>query len=220
MSALTDLKDKLSAGVQEAWGNFQESDTYNKLNDIYENLTPVQQKLVITGVAAVVSLIILSIPLGRLSEAGDRVVEFEGKRMTIRELLKAARDSANVPNIPTAPPMDSLQADFQNFIQQENLLPEQVISVASEATSSSLIPNQLSSGAIVVRLAKLNINQILDLGYKFQARSPSVKMKDLIMKANAQDARYYDATFKLIALAVPEAPTPPPAESNNRRRGR
>lgn len=217
MSALSDLKDKVTTSAQESWNNFQESDTYNKLRDIYENLTPTQQKLSIVGGVALISAIILSVPVGRLSESGDRVVEFEGKRMTIRELLKVARDSSTVPNIPTAPSISSLESDIRGYIQQANLLPEQVRSVSAAAASSSLIPNQLASGALEVQLAKLNLNQILDLGYKMQSRSQSVKLKDMVMTANNEDARYYDVTFKLIALAVPEAPAAEPEDSGKRR---
>ena len=45
MSALSDLKEKITTSAQESWNNFQESDTYNKLRDFYENLTPTKQKL-------------------------------------------------------------------------------------------------------------------------------------------------------------------------------
>lgn len=139
--------------------------------------------------------------------------------MTIRELLKVARDSSTVPNIPTAPSISSLESDIRGYIQQANLLPEQVRAVSQAAASSSLIPNQLAAGALEVQLAKLNLNQILDLGYKIQSRSQSVKLKDMVMTANNEDARYYDVTFKLIALAVPEAPVAEP-EDLGKRRGR
>jgi hypothetical protein len=81
-----------------------------------------------------------------------------------------------------------------------------------------LIPGNLSQGALTVTLAQLNLRQIVDLGHALQSLSPSVKMTDLKMEANAKDARYFDVVYKLVMLAVPsqaneaepEAPPPPP----------
>ena len=71
-----------------------------------------------------------------------------------------------------------------------------------------------------VNLAKLNLNQILDLGHRFQSINPSVKLKDLIITANHEDGRYFDVVYKLVALAVPAAPEVAPdmpAKGNSRR---
>jgi hypothetical protein len=100
-------------------------------------------------------------------------------------------------------------------------LPEQIKGANASASKSQLIPDNLLEGALEVRLAKLNIRQIVDLGYKFQNVSPSVKMKDLVISANLEDNRYFDVIYQLVALAVP-APQEFPIEENtpNEKSGR
>jgi len=66
-----------------------------------------------------------------------------------------------------------------------------------------LLPGNLSQGVLKVVLSKLNLRQIVDLGFQFQSISSSVKMTDLVMDMSPTDPRYYDVTYKLAILAVP-----------------
>lgn len=209
---LDDLKDKFASEGRAAWERIQESDSYNQLRDRYENLTPSMQKMSLLAGVAVVVLIILSFPYGNLTQSSDSVTEFEGKRMTIRELLKVSRESADVPNIPQAPSLDMLRASIDNQIKMANLLPEQIKGTAEERNTSPLMPANLTQGALSIKLAKLNLRQVMDLGYKFQSINPSVKMKDMFITANRADTRYFDVVYKLVALAVPAVAEPPPME--------
>lgn len=202
---LDDLKDRISTEARATWDRIQESAAYNQMRDRYENMTPSMQKLTFYGGIAVATLIVLSIPYGYFSGSTDAVGEFEGKRMTIRELLKVSREASEVPAIPPAPSIDSLRSTVDSMIHSANLLPEQIKGTQS-TTSSAMIPANLSEGGLQITLAKLNLRQVVDLGYKFSNISPSVKMSDLTMTANREDNRYFDVVYKLVALAVPAAP--------------
>jgi hypothetical protein len=202
---LDDLKDKLSTELRATWDRIQESGTYNQMRDRYENMTPAMQQLTMYGGIAVVALMVLSIPYGYFNGSSEAVGEFEGKRMTIRELLKVSREAAEVPAIPQAPSVDMLRGSIDSTIKAANLLPEQIKGTQS-STGSNLIPANLSEGGLQIHLAKLNLRQVVDLGYKFSNFSPSVKMADMTMTANREDNRYFDVVYKLVALAVPAPP--------------
>lgn len=203
---LDDLKDRIASDARATWERVQESAVYNQLRDRYENMTPPMQKLTLVGVAALISFIILSIPYGHYSTSNEYVGEFESKRMTIRELLKVTRESADVPQIPQAPPMEMIRSTVENQIKAANLLPEQIKGSEATTDSAKIIPKNLTEGALQINLSKLNLRQVLDLGYQFQTINPSVKLKDLTMTVNREDSRYYDVNYKLVALAVPAAP--------------
>ena len=223
MSQFDDLKERFVTEGKATWERIQESSTFNQLKDRYDNMTPSMQKLSIVGASAVVALIILSIPYGYYSASQTNVEDFEGKRMTIRELLKVTRESSDVPQIPQAPPMGSLQGIIDSQIQSVRLLPEQIKGTQTITNNSKLIPTAMTEGMLEVSLAKLNLNQILDLGHRFQSINPSLKLKDLIMTANREDARYFDVVYKLVALAVPAAPEVVPdipAKGSNSRRNK
>lgn len=222
MSSFDDLKEKLVSDARVTWERIQESGAYNQLRDRYENMTPAMQKLTLVGGVALVSLIILSIPYGKYNQSNEYVGEFESKRMTIRELLKVSRESSDVPQIPQAPSMDMIRNNIDNQIKAANLLPEQIKGTEIQENNSNLVPKNLTEGLLQVSLAKLNIRQVLDLGYQFQSINPSVKMKDMVMTANREDGRYFDVVYKLVALAVPAAPAPeapePPSRGNRFKR--
>lgn len=215
-----DLKDKLISDARLTWDRIQESGAYNQLRDRYENLTPPMQKLTLVGSVALIAFLILSMPYSHFSSSNEYVGDFENKRMTIRELLKVSRESADVPQIPQAPSIDIIRSNIENQIKTANLLPEQIKGTEVLASESKAIPKNLTEGLMQVSLAKLNLRQILDLGYQFQSISPSVKLKDLTMNANREDSRYFDVTYKLVALAVPAAPEiapEPPARGTRKR---
>lgn len=211
-----DLKEQFLSTLKSRWEQFQDSSLYNQAKDRFENLSPSMQKLTLIGAVVLIAYLFLSIPLGYISTSNERVTEFETNRQLIRDLLKVSRETQDVPNIPPAPPMEVIQSRVAQEIQNARLLPEQVKGTEVASENSELIPQNLSQGNLRINLAKLNLRQVLDLGYQFQNINPSVKMKDVDLRANAEDARYFDVTYKLAVLAVPdlsaadEPDVPPP----------
>lgn len=217
-----DLKDKVITDARQTWDRVQESAAFNQLRDRYENLTPPMQKLALLGSIGLITFLILSVPYSHFTTSSEYVGDFENKRMTIRELLKVSRESADIPQIPQAPSMEIIRSNIENQIKSANLLPEQVKGTEVVESASKAIPKNLTEGMLQVNLAKLNLRQVLDLGHQFQSISPSVKLKDLSMNTNREDSRYFDVTYKLVALAVPAAPEiapePPPSRGSGVRK--
>jgi len=208
---LDDLKERFSSESRQLWERIQESAAYNQLRDRYENLTPAKQKLTVAGVVALIVMLILSMPYSSFTQSADSEHDFEEKRNTIRELLKVSRESSEIPDIAQPPSIEALRSNVENLLKSANLLPEQIKGSQVGSSSTLLIPANLSSGQLQVSLAKLNLRQIVDLGYQIQSINPSVKVKDMLMQANREDSRYFDVVFKLVALAVPapQAAEPP-----------
>ncbi|WP_347359309.1 hypothetical protein [Bdellovibrio sp.] len=220
MSSFDDLKERFITDSRATWERIQESTAYNQMRDRYENMTPAMQKMTVVGGAALLTLIVLSIPYGKYTQSNEYVGEFESKRMTIRELLKVSRESSDVPQIPQAPSMDMIRNNVDNQIKAANLLPEQIQGTEIQENASNLVPKNLTEGLLQVSLVKLNLRQVLDLGYQFQSINSSVKLKDMIMTANREDSRYFDVVYKLVALAVPAPPAPEPMEPPRGRKNR
>ncbi len=218
--ALEDLKEKLQAGLKDQWEQFQETPIYIQTKERYENLTPVMQKVSLAGVGLVLIYLIFSLPMGYFGKSSEHISEFEESRQTIRDLLKASREAQEIPDIAVPPSIDSLKSQIDEQIQTARLLPEQIHGTEILAEKPNLIPGNLSQGMVKVSLAKLNLRQVLDLGFLFQTISPSVKMTDLVMEANAQDSRYYDVLFKLAVLAVPSQIEAPPEPEPAKKKGR
>jgi hypothetical protein len=201
---LDDIKDSLKSQLGQTWERIQESSVYNQMKDRFENLSPTRQKLTLMGAGALTALVVISIPYSYYATSNDYVFEFEEKRNLIRELLKVTRESSEVPDIPAAPNGDTLRNTIENQLRNANLLPEQMKGVEVITADTGLVPKGLLETGLKVSLAKLNLRQIVDIGYGMQSISPSVKMNDVNIFANNEDAKYFDVEFKLITLAVPQ----------------
>ena len=74
----------------------------------------------------------------------------------------------------------------------------------SPSSSSRLLPTEKSSGSLTIKLAKLNVQQVVEAGTQLSRLSSAVKLTALQMTANHEDQRYFDVTYQLTALAVPD----------------
>ncbi len=222
MASFEDFKEQIQNTVKNQWDQFQESSLYIQVKERYENLSPIQQKITLWGCSALAILLVLSAPVSYYSESVTYVSEFEEKRQLVRDLLKTSREAQESPDLSIPPTMEQLKSQVDMQIQAARLIPEQIISTQIIPASSRLIPNNLSEGALNISLAKLNLKQLIDLGYQLQSLNPSVKMLDLRIEANSRDPRYFDVTYKMTALAVPnkmEIPAEPEFVDKKNKKG-
>jgi hypothetical protein len=162
---LSDITDQLKDRLKVGWDKVQESTAYQQAMEKYEDLPAPQQKLIRLGSGFLFILFLLSPPVSSLLSSQDAVEEFERKREVTRELLRVVRDSSNAPNIPQAPDLFSLQNRFQQELQNDKLLPEQIYSIQANSDPGQIIPKNLAMGALSVNLRDLNLRQILDIAY-------------------------------------------------------
>lgn len=211
MSRLDEIKDQLKSLGQRIGTSVQESEGYQKLQDRYQTLNPSSQKLVNAGAVILVAGVILFYPLSQISNSQTMMTAFEEKRALIRDLFKTYRESSAQTSIPVPPDLGSLKSSVANIILGANLLPEQTIGTIESTVEGRLIPASLVSHVLEIKLAKLNLKQIVDIGTSIAGISNSVKMKDLIISAHSTDTRYFDVTYKLYSLNVPQPmPEAPP----------
>ncbi len=209
MSLIDNLKNSGKSIFDKTSERVSTSDAYIQLQDRYQNLTPSGQKIARFGGFVLILFVVLFVPFSYLSSSSQTISLFEAKRTLIRNLFLTYRESSSTQNVAVPPPQDSLKASIESVIQRAELTPEQILGVSEAGAEGRLIPANLISNVLSVQLAKLNLKQIVDIGGSILALSESVKMKDVSIIANGQDNRYYDVTYKLYSLKVPE-PTPEP----------
>ncbi|HEY8269614.1 MAG TPA: hypothetical protein VIG33_01895 [Pseudobdellovibrionaceae bacterium] len=204
MMNIDDLKDNLKSQLGQTWSKVEDSSFYNQMKDRFQNLSPAHQKVTLMSLGALLALLIISVPYSYYSQSNENVSTYEEKRSLIRELLKVTRESSEVPDLPAAPPAEELKGRVESLMNSARLLPEQIKGVEVITAETGLIPKSLLEAGVRVSMAKLNLRQIVDLGYNIQSISPSVKMNSVNISANAEDPRYFDVEMKLVSLAVPQ----------------
>ena len=207
--ALDDLKERLVSESKAQWEKLQESSAFIQLREKYENLTPSMQKATLIGASLTALLLAFSVPFSYYSNSGISISEFEDKRQLIRDMMKVSRESQEVPSLPVPPDVNTLKSQIDSQLQAARLVPEQILSTEISSDKLNLIPGSMLQGVVKVTLSQLNLRQILDLGHQFQAISPSVKMANMRMEANAKDPRYFDVIYQVAVLSVPNQAEPP-----------
>ncbi len=220
---LADITDQIKDRLKIAWDKIQETSAYQQAMEKYEDLPSTQQRMIRLGGSIIVILFILSPPISTLLSSQEAVAEFERKREVTRDLLRIVRDTSNLPNIPQAPDLFALQNRFQQELQNDKLMPEQILSIQANSDAGQIIPKNLSLGALSVNLKNLNLRQVLDISYRIASVSPTVKMTDIELSASSDHPGYFDFVSKIVALKAPEPPKiefepPPDKKSKTKKR--
>lgn len=203
-----DLKEQVLNALRPVLEKIEETPAYGQLKDRFDGLSTNAQKGVIAGGIVLAFVIVLSIPFGWYSDTQFTVEEFDSRRQTLRDLFKVTRELGDVPNIPAPPAVESLRMDLENRLRGFDVLPEQIAGINVSSTSTSrLIPAERSSGGITATLRKLNLDQIVGIGTVMSNLGTSVKLTGMRVEAS-DEAGYFDVTYKLTALRVPDLNAP------------
>lgn len=204
---LDDIKEQLRDQLNTVWSRIQESSAYNTLREKYEALPVPQQKALGIGGLVFAVLFLLWFPYSYISSSSDLMLEFSEKRALIRELLRVSRQSQAQAPIPQGPSLDSLQQAVDNIFNTANLMPEQrgqVMSVSPQG-GLAIIPPSVTQQAFSVDVKKLNLKQIVDIGFELSRTFSAMKLMDLDIQpaSGAPAPGYFDVIYKLVSYNFP-----------------
>lgn len=220
--AFEDLREKLAEQWQLTATRFLESPMGAQLAERYENLPPAGQKGVIAAAAALVALALFMLPWSYYSASGEKVEAFEDSRQALQELFQVHRDSGELSASALSIDQDTLISTIQGQLPTLRLGPEQVKSVQpydNKAAGKQVpgIPANVNQQGAEVQLAKLNLTQIVDVAHMLVAATPAAKLVGLDVQAAADDPRYFDAIYRVVAFSVPEPPAKPEPAGRSQR---
>ncbi|MBL7542466.1 MAG: hypothetical protein JNL11_01550 [Bdellovibrionaceae bacterium] len=213
--AFENLRENLKTQFDQLGERITNSSVYQLLNERYENLSSARQRLVkiVTSVLALSAFIY--IPMGSFLTSFENETAFEKKRKFIKDIIRSEREVSALPDIPRPLPAEAIRSTIESKLKDLNFIPEQIKHVAvNYSINSPLIPQNKIQYGIDVSVHKINVKQLTNLGSSLQLIHSSVKVKDMTITLNREDARYLNADFKLVALNIPEytPPLPPPPE--------
>ncbi len=212
MSRLEELSNSLKARAEQIAGRIQDTEAYQKLAERYQGLTPQGQRIATLAVIGTIAFVVLFSPMTSYFSSEDQITSFETQRDLIKDLFKTYREANKDAGVSAPPPADMLMSQITTQLQSNQLLPEQIVNVSRAASEGKLIPDKFVRDVVHVSLAKLNLRQIVDIGNVLNRLSEAVKMKDLVIAARADMTGYFDVTYKLYALNIPDVQIAPIAE--------
>lgn len=201
---LEDLKDQFYTLIKPLVDQVEESDQFQKLQERFLLLPPQMQKITLFAVSGFLVFLVFLIPLSFLNNSQEFIQEFESHQQLIRSLKQIQSSSGNSSHMMSAPDIETLKSNIENQVNGDHLVKKIQGPFFSSEASTTLIPPQLLQDALVVKFIKLNLKQVLDIGYKLQNLHSSSKLQNIKITNNSEDARYLDVHFEIFTLKVPQ----------------
>lgn len=207
--ALEDLKDQLNERAQAYWSRIQESSLYIRLHEKYADLNPTSQRLVLAVGSILLVLFTLMIPWSYISSSQQSVADFEANKAILRDLFRVSRASAELASAPPQLDPSTLSSQATAQLQTMNLQAEQIagVTVVDNAQGGPKlpgVPNAVQQKGIEVRLKKLNLRQVIEIGYQLLTlQRTGLKMTGLTVTASSPDPHYFDAMYRIISFSLP-----------------
>ncbi len=206
--ALDDLKDRLKEQSAEVWSRIEGSPLYSNLKEKFETQTPTTQKSIIAGGILLLSLLFLSYPLSDFGVSSTNVEDYEKNRSQLRSLLRASRLASEAASAPAAYTANDLKNQVQAQLGSFALKPEQmgeVLDLDLTSMGTPLAPKSIVQNGVGINLKKLNLKQVVDIGFELQKLNPSVKIAGMEVTAGSPDPHYFDVLYKLIVFSMPQS---------------
>ncbi len=205
---IDDIKEELKENWIELWGRIQDSPAYNNLREQYENLSPNAQRILIVGAAAFIVFIFAMIPYSYFSSSFSSDAHYVSNRNLIRKLLRANQLASESESMPKTVDADTLKTKITDMLAHYPLLPEQnggIVTIPPDDLGPGVAVRRLRVSGVGVKLKKLNLKQIVEIGYELESQNPNVKLAGIDMTADRTNTHYFDVLFKLAVYNLPSA---------------
>lgn len=218
---LDDLKDQSKERLQDLSRQVQDSSIYITLKDRYDLLPQRTQKIVLTLLAVLGVSLLLFPPIAVMMTASDDIKKFDETRNLTRDLLRTDRELKKGPLLRPTPSTSALRGSIRSLLERTRIIDEQILGIeTSNSTPSELITRGIKNESLLVHLQKLNLRQLVDVGYGLQAFNNSVKVTQMSVAANSEDDHYFDVRYLLTAYRAPVIAQPKDDSSKKKRKPR
>jgi hypothetical protein len=221
--ALEDIRDSVKEQLSAVFARVRETSAFIELSEKYQGLSPGAQKASLAGASVVAFLVLMALPYAYFSSSSDLITQYEDKRMLVQDYYHISRAANSVANRNAAPVTGSeFQSRAQGIVNEAALQAEQMqyVSPIPEGNVPG-ISKAIDQAGVEVSLKKLNLTQVIDIGYKLQSMDSRGRLMGLDIKANATDRHYFDVIYRVIGFGPkPDAGGPAGAAGRGKGKGK
>lgn len=217
-----DLKEQILENLKTNWQNFQETSLYVTLKEKFDDLSPRNQKLIITVSLFLFIYVLLSLPIAWMQSKSSEVAYFEEKRNLTRDLLHLNQEMATAPDARPEIHPPAIANQLQSILQETNVPRDQIINIEQlqDATidNSTMIPKGIKQEGVLATLSQLTLRQIVDIGFRIENGINGTKLTSIDIKASSEDPHYYDVMYRIVSFLSSIPPEPPTKKRRGRKR--
>lgn len=207
-----DLKEQILENLKTNWQNFQETTFYVTLKEKFDDLSPRNQKLIITVSLFLFIYVLLSLPIAWIQSKSSEVAYFEEKRNLTRDLLHLNQEMATAPDARPEIHPPAIANQLQSILQEANVPQDQIINIQQlqDATidNSTMIPKGIKQEGVLATLSQLTLRQIVDIGFRIENNINGTKLTSIDIKASNENSHYYDVMYRIVSFLSSIPPEP------------
>jgi hypothetical protein len=202
-------KEQLIELLKNYKNKIQDSETYIRLKEKYDNLPQNYQYAILSMTVLLLFYFIYSIPASFVSVADEKIGYFEENRQLTRELIRAGRIARTIQLPPPAPSAEALTSQVENILLEERVLPEQKTATTPmpEVASSKIVPKSINQTGLKTALKQITLKQIIKIGESINNIN-STKLMNIAILADKKDPHYYNVDYEVAAFSVPLSASP------------
>ena len=201
--ALEDIRDNLKDQFGAVFARVRESSAFIDLAEKYHALPPAGQKIALAVGSLLAFLIVMALPYAYYSGSSDLITQYEDKRQLVQDVYHVSR-AASAAGAKGVSPVtaEEFKSRAQSIVTEASLQPDQLVSVPPIPTAAVPgIAKTIDQAGVEVTLKKLNLTQVIDIGYKLQVMDPQRgRLMGIDIKANTSDRHFFDVVYRVIGF--------------------
>ena len=200
------LKAFLKNVFETCYYKIKDSALFNTLLEKYEHLDLNQQKWISKICAALILLLILSLPLSFLFKSIKAGSEFKEKKQLIYGLIQ--KESQNF--FSQGMSRQRFNSELSRILDNLSLSSNSEVKVSAFYFPPSHLPPYLKGlkyEGKQVSISGLNIEEVLEIAKQLSSLDASVKMVQLKINELSENQKYYSSVYSLIHFMDPKNPS-------------
>lgn len=201
--AFENLSEQIKESLINLRSRITESESFNRLDEAYNNLTPRQQKMILVLGAFVGAVFLLNIPLQSFLTSQSELTNYKDQKQIIQRLHVAAQLKSQSDFQPERFDIGRLENDLLSRMGSFQITPTQFKLSPAEPETLGVPRKALTSG-FSLNLSNLNVRQISRAASLLENYSDSILVTSLKSTASPDNPHYFNTEFKLLNFYVPE----------------
>lgn len=207
--AFENLSEQLKESIQTLKSRITESESYNQLEEAYNNLPPRTQKLVLILTAIVISALLINIPFQSFLVSNENLSTYKEQKTIIQNLNQAVRLNSQADFQPQVFDLAELQRELSNRMTTLQINESQ-IKLSPTSPDLTGIPKKVQTAGFSLFLSNLNVRQISKVANMLENFNDSILLTGFKTNASKQNPHYFDTEFILLNFYLQNEDSGPP----------
>lgn len=201
--AFENLSEQIKESLNGLKSRVTESESFNRLNEAYNNLPSRQQKLLIVLGSLITLVLLINIPLQSFLVSQQELQNYKEQKQLVQRLNQAAQLKSQNDFQSERFDLSRLQGDLLARMKSYQVTEDQFKAMPASADLSGVPKKAITSGYSLV-LTNLNVRQISRIASMLENYSDSILVTGFKSTASPNDDHYFNTEFKLLNFSVPE----------------